>query len=127
MCQNTDSPAIVQVAERRGVHACGWDSDMAKYGPNAQLAANTQKPGARTTIDEVQKVIGGTWTGNRQTLGGLKEKMVIVQSVNKSVPADVVRQFEERKQAIIDGKLHPFRRPAQGQHGARSRCPPAPP
>src|SRR5580692_5278831 len=34
--QNTDSPAVVQVAEQRGVHAFGWDSDMSKYGPHSQ-------------------------------------------------------------------------------------------
>ena len=35
LCQNTDSPAIVQAAEQHGVHAFGWDSDMLKYGPHA--------------------------------------------------------------------------------------------
>src|ERR1700682_5474719 len=40
--QNTDSPAIVQVAEQRGVHAFGWGSDMSKDGPHSQLTANTE-------------------------------------------------------------------------------------
>ncbi len=37
--QNTDSPAVVQAAEQKGVYAFGWDSDMSKFGAKAQLAA----------------------------------------------------------------------------------------
>jgi basic membrane protein A and related proteins len=117
MCQNTDSPAIVQVAETRGVQACGWDSDMAKYGPKAQYAANTDH-WADFYVAEVNKIAAGTWTGGRSVVGGLKEKMVVVTQPNKSVPADVVMVFEERKQAIIDGKLHPFSGPLKDNAGA---------
>ena len=42
LSQNTDSPAAMQVAEEKGKYAFGWDSDMARYGPHAQLTANTQ-------------------------------------------------------------------------------------
>jgi basic membrane protein A len=117
LCQNTDSPAVVQVAEQRGVYAFGWDSDMAKYGPRAQLAANTQH-WSEYYIQEVKKVIDGTWTGNRSTVWGLKEGMVVPTSLNKSLPADVVKLFEERKQAIIAGKLHPFTGPLKDNAGA---------
>src|SRR6202035_4661311 len=104
LSQNTDSPAVVQVAEKHGVHAFGWDSDMSKYGPNAQLTANTEN-WANYYIDEVRKVMAGTWTGGRQTANGLKENMVVLTPLNKSVPPDVARLFEEKKPAIIEGKL----------------------
>jgi basic membrane protein A and related proteins len=116
LAQNTDSPAIVQVAESRGVHAFGWDSDMAKYGPKAQITANTEN-WADYYIDEVQKVIAGTWTGNRHIAYGLKEKMVVLSPLNKSVPPDVVKLFEEKKQGIIDGKLVPFAGPIKDNTG----------
>jgi simple sugar transport system substrate-binding protein len=117
MCQNTDSPAVVQVAETRGVQACGWDSDMAKYGPKAQFAANTEN-WSGYYIDEVKKIAAGTWTGGRSTVGGLKDNMVVVTKPNKSVPADVVRLFEERKAAIVAGTLHPFTGPLKDNAGA---------
>lgn len=117
LCQNTDSPAVVQAAEKKGVHACGWDSDMAKYGPHSQLTANTENWGVYY-IDEVRKVLGGTWTGNRRTVWGLKENMVVLTPLNKSIPADVAKLFEERRQAIIDGKLHPFDGPVKDNAGA---------
>jgi simple sugar transport system substrate-binding protein len=114
--QNTDSPAVVQTAEKRGVHAFGWDSDMAKYGPNAQLTANTEN-WADYYIDEVRKVMAGTWTGGRRIDYGLKENMVVLTPLNKSVPADVARLFEEKKRAIIDGKLMPFGGPLKDNTG----------
>jgi basic membrane protein A len=114
--QNTDSPAIVQVAEKHGVHAFGWDSDMSKYGPNAELTANTEN-WADYYVDEVRKVMAGTWTGGRHTANGLKENMVVLTPLNKSVPPDVARLFEEKKHAIIDGKLVPFAGPLKDNTG----------
>ena len=37
--QHTDSPAPVQAAERRGVYAVGYASDMAYFGPKAVLTS----------------------------------------------------------------------------------------
>jgi len=116
LSQNTDSPAVVQVAEQRGVHAFGWDSDMSKYGPHSQLTANTEN-WADYYIDEIRKVMAGTWTGGRQIAYGLKEKMVVLMPLNKSVPADVARVFEEKKRDIIDGALKPFAGPLRDSTG----------
>jgi simple sugar transport system substrate-binding protein len=115
--QNTDSPAVVQVAEARGVHAFGWDSDMSKYGPTAQLTANTEN-WADYYIDEVRKVMAGTWTGGRRIAYGLKENMVVLTPLNKSVPPDLARLLEEKKRAIIDGSLLPFAGPLKDNTGA---------
>jgi simple sugar transport system substrate-binding protein len=116
LCQNTDSPAAVQVAEEKGLHAFGWDSDMAKYGPHAQLTANTEDWGVYY-IDEVNKVLDGSWTGNRQSFLGIKEGVVVLTPLNPAVPADVARQFETRKQAIVAGSLAPFAGPIKDNAG----------
>jgi len=117
LSQNTDSPAVVQVAEQRGIHAFGWDSDMSKYGPHSQLTANTEN-WADYYIDEVRKVMAGTWTGGRQTAYGVKEKMVVLTPLNKSVPGEVARLFEDKKRDLIDGKLVPFAGPLKDNTGA---------
>src|ERR1700722_19366327 len=116
LCQNTDSPAAVQVAEEKGLHAFGWDSDMAKYGPHAQLTANTENWGVYY-IDEVNKVFDGTWTGNRKTKWGIKEGAVVLTPLNASVPADVQKLFETKKQALIAGTLIPFTGPIKDNAG----------
>jgi len=117
LAQNTDSPAIVQVAEEKKVHAFGWDSDMAKYGPNAELTANTENWGVYY-IDEVKKVLDGTWTGDRQTHWGIKENLVVLAPLNPKVPADVAALFEAKKKAIVDGTLIPFIGPMKDNAGA---------
>jgi len=116
LCQNTDSPAAVQVAEEKGVHAFGWDSDMSRFGPRAHLTANTQNWGVYY-IDEVKKVLAGTWTGGRQVRWGIKEGLVVLSPLNPSVPAPVAKVFEARKQAIIEGTLHPFAGPLKDNSG----------
>src|ERR1700685_1070769 len=93
LCQNTDSPAAVQVAEEKGIYAFGWDSDMAKYGPHAQLTANTEN-WAVYYIDEINKALDGSWSGERQTRWGIHEGVVALTPLNPAVPADVARLFE---------------------------------
>jgi basic membrane protein A and related proteins len=117
LSQNTDSPAVVQAAEQHGVHAFGWDSDMSKYGPHSQLTANTEN-WADYYIDEARQAIAGTWTGGRQVANGLKENMVVQTPLNKSVPPNVARLYEDKKRAIIDGKLAPFAGPIKDNTGA---------
>ena len=117
LCQNTDSPAIVQAAEQHGVHAFGWDSDMLKYGPHAQLTANTEN-WADYYIDEARQAMAGTWTGGRHVANGLKENMVVLTPLNKSVPPNVAQLFEEKKRAIVDGKLVLFSGPLKDNTGA---------
>jgi basic membrane protein A and related proteins len=116
LAQNTDSPAIVQVAQEKGVNAFGWDSDMAKYGPKAELTANTQNWGVYY-ISQVKRVLDGTWKSG-ETSWGIKEGMVVLTPLNASVPPDVAKLFNEKKQAIVDGKLILFAGPLKDNTGA---------
>ncbi|HEY4975245.1 MAG TPA: BMP family ABC transporter substrate-binding protein, partial [Steroidobacteraceae bacterium] len=116
LCQNTDSPAAVQVAEEKGIYAFGWDSDMAKYGPHAQLTANTENWGVYY-IDEVKKILDGSWTGNRQTHSGVRDGVVVLTPLNPAIPADVARKFEAAKQALSAGTLLPFAGPIKDNTG----------
>lgn len=115
LCQNTDSPAVVQVAEEKKVHAFGWDTDMAKYGPNAHLSANTENWGGYY-IQEAQKVLDGAWKPGA-THWGIKEGMVVLSPVNPKVPADAAKLFDEKKKAIVDGTLVPFTGPLKDNTG----------
>src|SRR6185295_7311803 len=49
IAQHTDSPAAMQMAEQRGIHAFGQDSDMIKFGPKAQLTALVENWGLTTS------------------------------------------------------------------------------
>jgi basic membrane protein A len=116
LCQNTDSPAIVQVAQEKGIYAFGWDSDMKKFAPKSQLTANTNNWGVYY-IDTVKKVLAGTWKPE-VVKWGLKEGVVVMAPLNSVVPPAAAKVFEEKKKAIIDGKLTPFQGPVKDQSGA---------
>ena len=116
LCQNTDSPAIVQVAQEKGIYAFGWDSDMRKFAPKSQLTANTNNWGVYY-IDTVKKVLAGTWKPE-VVKWGLKEGVVVMAPLNSVVPPAVAKVFEDKKKALIDGKLTPFQGPVKDQSGA---------
>ncbi len=116
LAQNTDSPAVVQVAQEKGVHAFGWDSDMAKYGAKAHLTANTENWGVYYS-KVIKDELGGTWKPE-QTLWGIREGLVVLSPLSASVPADVQKLFNDKKQAIVDGKLMPFAGPLKDNSGA---------
>ena len=116
LAQNTDSPAVVQVAQEKGVHAFGWDSDMAKYGPKAHLTANTENWSVYYS-EQVKQELAGAWKP-AQTLWGIQEKLVVLTGLNAAVPADVAKLFNDRKKAIVEGKLIPFAGPIKDNAGA---------
>jgi len=115
LCQNTDSPAVVQVAQEKGVHAFGWDSDMTKFAPKAHLTANTNNWGV-FYIATVKRVLDGTWKPD-VVKWGLKENLVVMTPLNPAVPPEAAKVFEEKKKAMIDGKLTPFQGPVKDQSG----------
>jgi basic membrane protein A len=115
MCQNTDSPAVLQVAQEKGVYAFGWDSDMAKFAPKAQLTANTNNWGVYYTAT-IKEVLAGTWKP-KVVKWGLKEGLVVMSPLNAAVSPDAAKAFEEKKKAMSEGKFEPFQGPVKDQSG----------
>ncbi len=76
LIQHTDSPAAMQVAEQRGMHAFGQAADMIKFGPKAQLTSIVDNWGPYY-IRQVKAVLDGTWKAE-DTWDGMKEKMVVM-------------------------------------------------
>ena len=112
--QHTDSPAPMQVAEQRGVKAFGQASDMAEFGPSAQVTAIVDD-WSPYYIDRVGKVIDGSWEST-DTWGGLADGEVVM-SPYMNIPDDVAARAKETEEAIRSGKLHPFQGPIKNQAG----------
>lgn len=115
LMQNTDSPAVVQTAQEKGVMGFGWDSDMTKFGGKSHLAASVLNWGViyKKVIDDVE---AGTWKNN-EIWWGVKEGAVNIDNFSADLPADVKKLAEERRDAIKAGKLHPFTGPLKDQSG----------
>ena len=115
LMQHTDSPAPMQVAEKRGKLAFGQASDMKAFGPNAQLTSIIDNWGPYY-VQRTKDVMNGTWK-SQDTWTGLKTGMVTMAPYNKSIPADVVALAEKARKGIIDGSVHPFTGPIKNQAG----------
>ncbi|MDB5805157.1 MAG: family transporter substrate-binding protein [Betaproteobacteria bacterium] len=114
--QNTDSPAVIQIAQEKGLYAFGQDSDMSKYGPKSQLSANTVNWGVYYK-KKVADVLAGKWK-SEDTKWGMKEGMIELVALNPAVPADVAKLYETKKKALLDGTLHTFGGPVKDNTGA---------
>ncbi|MCC7040294.1 MAG: BMP family ABC transporter substrate-binding protein [Burkholderiales bacterium] len=112
---HTDSPATMQAAEAKKIHAIAYHSDMSKYGPNAQLTAVTHHwTDYYTRV--AQSVLDGKWAPDN-VWGGLKEGMIKLAPFNKVVPADVQETVNRAEAEIKAGKLHPFTGPMKDNAG----------
>jgi simple sugar transport system substrate-binding protein len=115
LTHHTDSTAVVQRAEDKGVYAVGYHSDMSKYGPRAHLTAVTHHWGDFYTR-LTQEVIDGKWT-SRDVWGGIAAGMVSLASINPVVPQEAIDVVKEKEDAIRNGTFHPFQGPVKDQQG----------
>jgi simple sugar transport system substrate-binding protein len=109
LMQNTDSPAVLQTAQRLGKRAFGWDSDMTAYGPKAHLASVVSN-WAPYYIKATKDVLEGTWTTG-SVWWGVKEGSIDLVSVAKDVPADIKAKVEAIKFGLKQGSLSIWKGP----------------
>jgi basic membrane protein A and related proteins len=115
ICQHTDSPAPLQVAQERGVHGFGQASDMKAYAPEAQLTAILDD-WSDYYVQRVQAVLDGTWE-THSIWYGLQEGMVKMAPYGPAVTEEAKQAAEATKEGIIAGTLHPFDGPVKNQAG----------
>jgi basic membrane protein A and related proteins len=103
---HTASDAVMRAAQERGKMAIAYHSDMRKAGPDAQIAAVTHHWDDYYK-QRVQAVLDGTWkSGN--VWGGVKERMIRIESFGPKVPNAVREEALARQKDIASGKLKPF-------------------
>ncbi|ANJ71782.1 BMP family ABC transporter substrate-binding protein [Ralstonia insidiosa] len=115
LMQNTDSAAVVQTAQEKGVYALGWDSDMTKFGEKAHLAASINKWGVYYN-KVVEDVLNNQWKPET-VWWGLKEGAIDLGAYNAVVPEDVKTLVETRKKGIIDGSAPIWKGPLKDNTG----------
>ncbi len=116
LCQHTDSPAVMQTAEERGVLAFGQASNMQKFGPKAQLTSIMDN-WTPYYIERTKQVIDGTWKTGSVWLG-LKDGVVEMAPYGPGV-TDAAREAADKvKSGLIAGTLNAFTGPIKDQKGA---------
>ena len=117
LTQHTDSTAVVQAGEEKGVMTIGYNSDMAKYGPKTCLTAVTMD-WSGYYIGRVKAALASTWK-SEDTWGGFKEGMIKMAPYNAIVPAEVKAEADAKIAAISAGTLKPFGGPIHDQAGKK--------
>ena len=101
LMQNTDSPAVLQTAQKRGKRAFGWDSDMSAYAPKAHLASavNVWAP---YYVKATNDVLNGTWsTGS--VWWGMKEGAIDLVTMATDISPSISSKVEEIKSDLRRG------------------------
>ena len=117
---HTDSTAVVQAAEEKGVYSFSYHSDMSKYGPKTQLSGTTHIWG-EFYIKTIKDVMAGNWKPT-SVWGGIKDGMIKIAPMNAAVPKDVKALVTKLEGEIRSGKRHPFVGPVLDQDG-KTRVP----
>jgi basic membrane protein A and related proteins len=112
---HTDSTATVAAAEERGKMAIAYHSDMAKFGPNAQLAAVTHHWGDYYT-QRARAVVDGTWAV-APIWGGIREGMIRLEGLSDKLPKDLLDAVRAREAEFRAGSFHPFTGPLRSNTG----------
>ena len=116
LMQNTDSPAVLQTAEKAGKYAFGWDSDMTAYGPKAHLCSAVIN-WAPYYIKATKEALDGTWKGGTAVWWGVKEGAIDFVSVSDKVPAEVKAKLDAAKAGLKDGSLAIWKGPITSADG----------
>ena len=116
LAQHTDSPAMLQIAEKKGALGFGQSTDMSAFAPKAQLFAsvNNWGPYYIQKIEQLRNKKWNTgaspdhWAGN--VWGGLDADMLTISKF-QNMPNDVAKKAEKAVNDIKSGKLKIFSGP----------------
>jgi len=122
LAQHTDSPAMLQTAEKAGVHGFGQASDMKAFAPKAQLfsSVNNWTP---YYITKIQQILDGKWNtgdGPKHWAGdtwlGMADDYLVL-SPFENMPADVAKAAAKAAADIKSGKNKIFTGPIKDNSG----------
>ncbi len=116
LTNHSGSPAVPIAAEDQGVRVVGYQSDMRRYVPRAQLTSIVHQWGGHYTR-VAQSVLDGRWQA-RPVWGGLKDGYLALAPLAADVPAGTAALVQQRQREIVAGRFHPFTGRLVDQAGA---------
>lgn len=115
LMQTTDSPAVLQLAERSGRHAFGLSSDMSRFAPRAHLGSIVNDWGPYC-LKAVADLLDQRWTTGH-AWWGIKEGAVHLVGVPERVPAAARLRIESVRSGLRDGGFLIWKGPVESNDG----------
>ena len=122
LAQHTDSPAMLQIAEKNGVVGFAQSTDNIEFAPKAQLFASINNWGPYY-VDMIEATRNGTWSNGDgpdhwagDTWGGLKSGMLKLSPFT-NMPDDVVAKANAARDGLADGSINIFEGPMMSNDG----------
>lgn len=110
-----DEAAYLQVAEKRGVWAAMWNTDIRRFGPEAYVTS-VLLDWNDFYVSEVKAMLDGTWTGDRLVILPIG-KGVDRDAWGKNVPAEVQRKVDKVRDKMVCEGYNPFVGPIKDSKG----------
>ena len=122
LAQHTDSPAMLQTAEKAGVYGFGQSSDMKAFAPKAQLFSSVNNWGPYY-ISQIQALMDGSWTTGEgpdhwagNTWAGMADDFLVLTQF-ENMPADVAAAAQKAADDIKSGTNKIFTGPIRDNNG----------
>ncbi|MEA1960270.1 MAG: BMP family ABC transporter substrate-binding protein [Bacillota bacterium] len=115
IAQHQDTASPQQAAEEAGKLSIGYNTDMSKFAPNANLTSPVWNWGPYY-VRAVQGVIDGTWK-SESYWGGLDDGIVALAPLSDKVSDEIKQQVEEKQKLMHDKDWDVFTGPITAQDG----------
>ena len=122
LAQHTDSPAMLQTAQKAGVHGFGQSSDMKAFAPKAQLFSSVNNWGPYY-ISKIQQMMDGKWSTGEgpdhwagNTWVGMADDYLVL-SPFENMPSDVAAAAAKAAADIKSGRNKIFTGPIKDNSG----------
>ena len=112
---HTDSPAALQVCEKRKLYGFGQGADMSRFAPHAHLTGIEDIWGPYY-ISRAKAMLEGSWKPD-DVWWGFKEGTVVMSPFNPAMPADVKAAADKIIAGWKDGSYDVFTGPISDQSG----------
>lgn len=116
IAQHQDTAGPQQAAEEKGVFSVGYNTDMSKVAPKANMTSAIWNWGPYF-VSQVKAVKDGTWK-NTPYFGSMAEDAVRLAPLTANAPEGAQKVVDEEKAKIVNGAWDVFYGPIKDQTGA---------
>lgn len=115
VAQHQDTAGPQQAAESRGVFAIGYNTDMSKAAPKANMTSAIWNWGPYY-VKQIKAVMDGTWKSEKYW-GGIEDNVVDIAPLTSVAPDGAQAAVDKAKEDIKSGKNKIFVGPLKDQKG----------